>query len=94
MTDEELRDLKERSATIRELSEHPGWELLKDRARARMFMDQTFLIRGRADDFTAYVKLCAWLDGVSYVLELPDIVEQELQLALTDLAERKVADSE
>lgn len=85
MTEDELRDLKDRTAQIIALTEQPGWALLVDRVAVKLHRDQTYLIRGNAKTHEEYLKICAWMDGASYVLNAPTLVESELTTAIQEV---------
>lgn len=84
--DEDFRDLIERSALIREMSDHPGWLLLNDRAKVNLFSRQRSLIQGQVKSMEDYVRQTAWMEGVSFILDLPAVVQNELE---RETAERK-----
>lgn len=76
------------------MSSHPGWDLLVDRARLTLMKKQQRLILGRAEDFEEYKSECAWMDGASWVLDLPRQVDMELQTELETRAANKPRDDE
>lgn len=77
--DSDFRDLIERSSLIREMADHPGWTLLADRAKANMFPRQKALIQGQTKDWEDYVRQTAWMEGASFILDLPTVVQNELE---------------
>lgn len=85
MLDEDLRDLQERVALIKEMTAHPGWALLCDRARHTLLIKQTFIIQGKCKDHEAYVKDVAFTDGIEFLMKLPERLDLELEMALDDL---------
>lgn len=82
MTEDELRDLKDRTAQIVALTEQPGWMILMDRITAKLHKDQTYLIRGNCKSYDEYQKICAWMDGATYVMQAPHFVSAELEDAM------------
>jgi hypothetical protein len=82
MTPDELRDLKERSSLIQELTKHPGWEIYCDRAKATMLQKQRRLVQGLCSSYEDYKQECAFTDGLEFMLRLPERVNAELQQAL------------
>jgi hypothetical protein len=94
MNDLEYRDLQERSALIEELSKHPGWTMLVDRAHATLAARQQRLIGGRIKDYEEYRAECGFIDGAFFVLHLPNTVNQELVDETAYREERKAAEEE
>lgn len=90
MDETEFRDLQERVALIKDMASHPGWQLLVDRANATMYQKQKWIILGKAKDWDEYQRTVAWMDGLSFVLNLPAAVEQEMSY---ELGERLEADA-
>lgn len=82
MTEEELRDLQERVALVKELTSHPGWELLLDASRHALLKVQVRVIQGKCETYEEYVKECSFGDGVEYMMGLPARLESQLATAL------------
>lgn len=78
MDDAELRDLQERTALIEEMANHPGWAMLVDRAHATIGMKQQRVLNGRLKDFEEYRREVDYMDGMFFVLRIPEQVKQEL----------------
>lgn len=81
-TDEEFRDLQERSALIEEMADHPGWALLCDRAYKMIGPRQQRVLKGNLPDYLAYQKEICFIDGASFILRLPAVVKEELEKEL------------
>lgn len=91
MTEEELGDLRERTALIEDMASRPGWEMLRDRALVALYQRQQRLISGRIGSYEDYLKEVAWMDGVSFVLGLPEQARGELDLELMNRHEAESA---
>jgi len=94
MNDEELRDLQERVALIGEMAAHPGWAMLTDRAHHTIALRQQRLLNGKLEDFAEYQKEVAYMDGMFFVLRLPDQVKGELDDEMGYRAELEEAEEE
>jgi hypothetical protein len=79
VNEDEFRGLQERVQLINDLAEHPGWEVALDRARHQLYFRQKQLIMGKAKSYEEYVQICAWMDGLSFFMQLPEMVQKELQ---------------
>lgn len=90
MTDEELRDLQERSQLVADLTQHGGWQLLVDRANLGLWAKQNLVIGGGAKDYEQYKTAIAWMEGAQFVLAVPMLVEQELELELAAREEERL----
>lgn len=93
MTEQELRDLQERSQLVGDLTNHPGWPLLVDRANLSIFQRQHLLLNG-AKDWEQYREEIMWIRGASYVLKIPALVAEELKTELDYQDERAKAEDE
>jgi hypothetical protein len=80
MEDEDFRELQERSQLILDLTAQPGWDLLTDRANVGIWAKQNLLIGGSAKDFEHYKTTIAWMEGAQYVLSVPSLIQQELEI--------------
>jgi hypothetical protein len=89
MTPEELRDLQERVALVTDMVGDPGWVMLVDRARHTMGTRQVRIVQGKCQDHEEYARECAFVDGMRYVLELPERLELELAQALALIEEER-----
>ena len=94
ISDEDFRDLLERSALVREMADHPGWPLLADRARVNLFSRQRALIQGQTKDWEDYIRQTAWMEGVSFVLDLPLVIQRELEREVQERKEWEDAQKE
>lgn len=72
---------------IRELTEHPGWVLFVDRARASMFPRQERLLNGAPKTLEDYRRETGWLEGADFVLKVPAHVEVEVEKARQQIRE-------
>lgn len=79
LNDTEYRDLLERHALVQEMASHPGFTLLADRAKVNLFSRQRALIQGQAKDWEDYLTQTAWMEGVSFILDLPGVMEREME---------------
>lgn len=70
MTDEELRDLRERAFQLEELQKHPGWAVLQDFAVnvAGLRSWQTFVLNGNAKTPDQYQNYVGRIFGCEHVL--------------------------
>ena len=93
MDDDEFRDLQERSALIEEISRHPGWDMLVDRAHVTLASMQQSIINGRLNR-SDYKNRCGFVEGAFFVLHLPDKVRKELEEELAFREEIKRAEEE
>jgi len=89
MTDEELRELEERVQAIKDLITTNGWVYATDRVRAQIFVKQRQLLLGKAKDFEEYREWVSYTDGLSFLLNLPDAVQAELDFELERREEEK-----
>ena len=89
MNDDELRGLQERVQLIKELSEHPGWSIAIDRARAQMYIKQKSLIRGDMKSFDEYKETVSWMSGLQFFINIPEMVQQELATELDNRGENE-----
>lgn len=85
MDEQELRDLQERVALVKEMAAHPGWRMLQDRALHTLLIKQTYIIQGKCKSYEEYLKEVAFTDGVEYLMKLPDRLDLELEMALDNL---------
>lgn len=74
-----LRDLIERNSQVQEMTQHPGWDLLKDYVRAQMEAKQRWVLLGNADTLDEYRKATGWIQGVIDVLEAPDVLAAQVE---------------
>jgi hypothetical protein len=91
--DDELRDLQERVALIEEMSSHPGWTMLTDRAHATLRSTQQSIINGRLD-LDTYRNRCGFIEGAFFILNLPGAVRSELDEEMFSRGEQEDADAE
>lgn len=87
MSADELRLLQERAAMVEEMTASHGWPLLLDRARVTIVAKQTRIVQGKCADHEDYVRETAFLDGVEWMISLPQRIQMELELHLGSLAE-------
>src|SRR4029077_13948815 len=86
LNDEDFRDVAERTSLIREMTEHPGWAMLLDRASVSLGSRQKALYQGQIENMEDYLKQTSWLEGASFIIGLPAVVQNELN---REAAERK-----
>ena len=82
MNDDELRNLQERVQIISDLASSVGWAYAMDRVVSQVAIYQNRLILGKAKDYEEYIKWVAYTDGLSFVLDLPKKVQEELEREL------------
>jgi len=92
--DNEFRELQERSQLILDMTKHPGWQLLTDRANVGLWAKQNLLVGGGAKDFEHYKTTIAWMEGAQYVLSVPTLIEQELEIERLARYEREQEEAE
>ena len=78
MEDDEFRELQERSHQILALTQHPGWELLVDRATDGTWRKRELILSGNLTDHEQYKTTITWVTGAEFVLSIPSLIEQEL----------------
>lgn len=79
MNEEELRGLQERVLAIQQMAEGNGWYYACDRMKAQIFNHQKRILQGLAKDYETYREWVAYTDGLSFALNLPDTVQEELE---------------
>jgi hypothetical protein len=82
MNADELRELEERVLQVREMSGTLAWEMLRDRALIRIVSSQRRLIGGRVPNYEEYLKETSFLEGIEFVLTIPQLIQAELDLEL------------
>jgi hypothetical protein len=92
VTDDELRDLKERVQLIEEMVATPGWALLQDFAADTLDKRQQAILHGSPGDYTDYQRQIAFLDGAGFVLSLPHKAREGLEEELGYRAEVEEAE--
>ena len=93
MNDDELRDLQERVSLIAEMAASPGWTMLVDRAHASIRVAQQRVLRGLLEH-DEYLKQCANMEGMFFILDLPAKVQAELDQELGLRAELQEEEEE
>lgn len=93
MDDGDFRDLQERTQLVAEMAQHPGWSMLVDRARVTLFNRQQRLILGRAKDYEEYIKETAWMEGLSFLMDLPLAIQLEMEAELETRREIEEAEA-
>lgn len=89
MNDDEFRELLEMGQQIRELTQHPGWAYLLDRAVHTISSKQKTVLGGQVTSLEDYKKNVGWLEGANFVISLPERVDNEIAEARTNLGERE-----
>lgn len=85
MSGDELRELQERVARVDSMTADSGWPILLDRARLTILAKQTRIVQGKCSDHEDYVKECAFLEGIEFMIKLPERIAMELELHLDSL---------
>jgi hypothetical protein len=83
LTEDELRDLVERTHQVRTLTESSEWPYFEDRVKviARSFSDR--ILAGHMDE-AEYKFSCGVLEGVRLVLGIPERIADEAKRAQED----------
>jgi hypothetical protein len=81
VTDDELRDLAERTHQLVQLAKSPGWALFVDRASIEIARHQRLILGGRLDE-AAYRRETGWLEGAQALLAVPEKAQSEYAAAL------------
>jgi len=89
MATDELRGMQERAAQVQEMVEGYGWPLLLDRASTTILAKQTRIVQGQCDTHEEYVKECAFLDGVGFMMRLPELIQMELERYLDQMTDEE-----
>lgn len=69
-----------------------GWELLKDRAAETIGKRQERILGGTLTDMNDYKHLAGFVEGATFVLELPERMQRELDEARIRNAEQQGGD--
>jgi hypothetical protein len=93
MSEDELRDLRERVQLVDQLAENPGWPMLWDRALVTIAAKQTRVVQGKCVDHEDYVRECGFLEGVEFVRKLPERLRLELEMQVDSLPPEEGVDS-
>jgi len=72
------RELVERAARIRELTEHPGWVFLNDYVIARTTKLQQRVLLGRCENERDYAASTGRIAGMLEVLNAPETLQQQV----------------
>jgi hypothetical protein len=70
VTEDELRDLGERTQTIMQMVEQIGWDLFVDRAKAEIQKHELRILGGRLEP-AEYQREAGWVQGALFILGLP-----------------------
>lgn len=90
MTEEELRDLAERTQQIGELANSIGWDLFVDRAHAEITKKQKAILSGNMDA-EQYRRDTGWVAGALAMLSLPTQAREEYARARQQYEEARQA---
>lgn len=93
MTEDELRDLAERTQEIHRITETLGWELFTDRVKAEVAHHQQRILGGRLD-LDDYHREAGWVQGALAVLGMPEQAMKELLGARERFDEQKALSEE
>jgi hypothetical protein len=85
MSADELRALQERAAQVEDMVSSYGWPLLVDRAAQTIHQRQTRIVQGKCTDHEDYVRETAFLEGVDFVLRLPERIQLELDIYMDNM---------
>lgn len=88
MTEDDLRDLSERTQQIQQLTETIGWALYFDRAKAEITQHQNRILGGRLDE-SDYHREAGFVQGALAMLNLPQQSVDEYQRARQHFEEEK-----
>lgn len=91
---DQLRAHIERVHLLEQLTEHPGWPILRDAVIARTTGRQNRLIRGQVEDFAQYKQMAGWIEGALAAIDTPKTALQQLAAAQARLAEHERANAQ
>lgn len=80
-TEEQLRDLVERTHRIRQLTKTPDWQLYADWLIACLEPKQRALLSGSMDDMLRYKQEAGFIQGAMFALHAADELERQLARA-------------
>lgn len=73
---EEWREAKERAFQAAQVTEHAGWAEIKRVVEVEIAKRQRGLVGGGSRSFEDYKATCGWLEGASFVLNAPQLLEE------------------
>ena len=76
MTEEEARERIEVAFQLEQLTQHPGWPVLRDFVQSRAVAKQNRLLTGSITHIEEYKKEAGWLAGANDVLQAPETAEK------------------
>jgi hypothetical protein len=91
LTEDDFRELLERNQQIQELTSHPGWKFLSDRAVHTIAARQRSVLGGTVLSLEDYKRSIGWLEGAGFVLKIPEIVEEEVRAARGEVSPPEAA---
>lgn len=91
---DQLRDYVERVHLLEQLTQHPGWPVLRDVVIAKTGARQNRLIRGQVEDFAHYKQMAGWVEGALAALDVPQTQLQQLAAARARLDEHESAQAQ
>lgn len=87
MSEDEFLDLVRMTHEVQEMTKHPGWTYLVDRAAVNISAKQRSVLNGSAKTVEEYKALTGWLDGATFFVNLPNKMEQDLEEQRLERAE-------
>lgn len=72
---------------VQEMTKHPGWTYLIDRAAVNISAKQRSVLNGSAKSVEEYKALTGWLDGATFIVNLPERMNQDLEQTRSARAE-------
>ena len=76
MNDDDFRALVEQAHQLRELTTHPGWEVLVSFSHERMKGTKHAVLNGLIDNHEKYKRDTGWLRGIHDTLDAAETVEK------------------
>ena len=91
MTEDELRDLQERTHQIQQLAKYPEWQMLYDYVSAMVQAKNRSLLNGNARTLEEYRADAGWISGAMFVLQAPERIEEQMKSATQVVLEQREA---
>jgi hypothetical protein len=92
--DTEHDEFVQRVARIQDTAASIGWTLLIDSVNEKRAALQNKLAFGGCKDFSDYEKTVAYLDGIKFVLDMPDVLQAKVNARRQQRAEDRQAAEE
>lgn len=86
MNEVDARRVVEQAQHIRDLQSHHGWKPLVEYVSAKANEKRKACLSGSCTDIADYKKLTGWLEGVEFVLDAAEKIEQSARIARSVLS--------